>query len=72
MVDRSVVRDIGKSTEWKGVGCSFEGCVLKGKVRLSFQADPTVAKGGLHNEPTRLVLEGRDGLPLYSNDGAHQ
>ena len=72
VVDRSVVRDIGKSTEWNGIGCSFEGCVLKGEVRLPLQADTTVAKGGFHDEPIRLVLKGRDGLPLYSNDGARR
>jgi len=72
VVDRSVTRDIGNSPDWSGFGASFEGCVLKGEIRLPLQADTTTTKGGFHDEPIRLVLKGRDGVPLYSNDGARR
>ena len=69
-MDRFVVREIDESSEWEGVRCDFEGCKLESEVRLPLRAVTTAAKAGFHDKPIRLLLEGRDGLPLCSNDGA--
>eukprot|EP00178_Gracilaria_changii_P012106 TRINITY_DN3416_c0_g1_i1.p1 TRINITY_DN3416_c0_g1~~TRINITY_DN3416_c0_g1_i1.p1 ORF type:complete len:2205 (-),score=427.39 TRINITY_DN3416_c0_g1_i1:774-6683(-) len=72
VVDRSVIRDISTSTQWKGFGASFDNYTLQGEVRLPFRADTTVVKGGFFDVPIRLVLRGRHGLPIYANDGARR
>lgn len=72
VVDRSVIRGTGASSEWTGTGANFGDYILKGEVRLPKRADTTKAKGGFSDVPVKLILKGRDGLPLYSNDGARR
>lgn len=74
VVDRSVIRscELSSKKEWKGVGASFGDYTLTGEVRLPLRADTTIMKGGFMDEPLKLVLKGRDGLPIYSNDGARR
>ena len=48
----------------------LRGCVLTGEVRYPLHANTTMGKGGFHDDHIRLVLKGRDRLPLYSNDSA--
>jgi C2 domain len=72
VVDRSVIRSMGLSSDWKGIGATFEDYTLTGEVRLPLRADTTYVKGGFSDVAVKLVLKGRDGLPLYSNDGARR
>lgn len=72
VVDRSVIRDIDTSPDWTGFGASFDDYTLNGEVRLPLRADTTVVKGGFFDVPIKLVLKGRDGLPIYANDGARR
>ena len=72
VVDRSVIRDITTSTTWKGFGAKFDDYTLNGEVRLPLRADTTLVKGGFFDIPIKLVLKGRDGLPIYANDGARR
>lgn len=72
VVDRSVIRGTGTSAEWKGVGATFEDYTLKGEIRLPLRADTVTTKGGFTDVGLKLILKGRDGLPLYSNDGARR
>lgn len=72
VVDRSVIRDVTNSTEWKGMGTSFDDYTLKGEVRLPLRAHTTEVDGGFYDIPIRLILKGRDGLPIYANDGARR
>lgn len=72
VVDRSVIRDVKNSTEWVGFGASFDDYTLIGEVRLPLRADTTMVKGGFFDVPIRLVLKGREGLPIYANDGARR
>ena len=45
---------------------------MKGELRLPLRADTTLQKGGFSDVALKLVLKGRGGLPLYSNDGARR
>lgn len=74
VVDRSVIRSCGSpaKNEWKGFGATFGDYTLTGEVRLPLRADTTIMKGGFLDEPLKLILKGRDGLPIYSNDGARR
>lgn len=73
VMDRSVIRSVSQSDgKWKGIGASFEDYTLTGEIRLPLRADTTIMKGGFTDEPLKLVLKGRDGLPIYSNDGARR
>lgn len=72
VVDRSVIRSVSESKEWKGLGSNFDDYLLTGEVRLPLRADTTLVKGGYSDVSVRLILKGRDGLPLYSNDGARR
>lgn len=81
VIDRSVVVDVnnhvpGTSTWPKGPGADFRESTLSHEVRLTY--DPKRDVGGAsvkhaHGDyPILLVLKGRDGMPLYSNDGARR
>jgi len=81
VIDRSVVVDVndytpGESTWLKGPGADFKQSTLSHEVRLTY--DPKRDVGGAsvkhaHGDyPIMLVLKGRDGMPLYSNDGARR
>lgn len=72
VVDRSVVRDISTSEAWIGFGAFFDDYTLSGEVRLPLRADTTIVKGGFFDVPIKLVLKGREGLPIYANDGARR
>jgi C2 domain len=73
VVDRSVIRSATRSEgDWKGYGASFDDYQLTGEVRLPRRADTTFVKGGFTDVSLKLVLKGRDGLPIYSNDGARR
>lgn len=72
VVDRSVVRDVSTSSEWTGFGASLDNYEISGEVRLPLRADTTTVKGGFYDIPVKLVLKGRYGLPIYSNDGARR
>lgn len=72
VVDRSVICGTKKSPDWKGVGACFNEYTMKGELRLPLRADTTLQKGGFSDVALKLVLKGRDGLPLYSNDGARR
>lgn len=81
VIDRSVVVDVdhhvpGSSSWLKGPGADFRESTLSHEVRLTY--DPKRDVGGAsvkhaHGDyPILLVLKGRDGMPLYSNDGARR
>lgn len=72
VVDRSVIRDVSTSPTWKGFGADFDDYTLSGEVRLPLRAGTTTVSGGFFDVPIRLVLKGREGLPIYSNDGARR
>ncbi|GAB0494220.1 hypothetical protein MMPV_005511 [Pyropia vietnamensis] len=81
VIDRSVIVDVDNnvpgSPKWlKGPGADFRESTLSHEVRLRY--DPKRDVGGAsvkhaHGDfPILLVLKGRDGMPLYSNDGARR
>lgn len=72
VLDRSVIRDVTTSEEWKGFGASFDDYTLTGEVRLPMRAATAKVTGGFFDVPIKLVLKGRDGRPIYANDGARR
>lgn len=72
VVDRSVIRDVTTSDKWKGFGASFDDYSLSGEVRLPMRASTLKVAGGFYDIPIKLVLKGRDGRPIYGNDGARR
>ncbi|CAN8064071.1 unnamed protein product [Agarophyton chilense] len=57
VVDRSVIRDISTSDDWKGFGASFDSYTLQGEVRLPLRADTTIVKGGFFDVHAGLTTD---------------